>query len=152
MIINKTYKTGNMLHSTADVLINPVNVVGVMGKGLALEFRKQYPENYKLYRERCGVKLFRIGEVMVTQEKGKYIVNFPTKKHWKDPSQYEYIEKSLDALIKIMPGYIKARLTIAFPHVGCGLGGLDWAIVEPMIIDKYSKAKYDVNLEFWTNN
>lgn len=152
MIINKSYKTGDMLHSTADVLINPVNIVGVMGKGLALEFRKQYPKNYKSYRERCEMKLLKIGEVMVTQEKGKYIVNFPTKKHWINQSEYEYIEKSLDALIKIMPEYIKARLTIAFPHVGCGLGGLDWSTVEQIIIDKYSKAKYDVNLEFWTTN
>ncbi|MCT1538766.1 MULTISPECIES: type II toxin-antitoxin system antitoxin DNA ADP-ribosyl glycohydrolase DarG [Lysinibacillus] len=124
-----------------DAIINTVNIVGVMGKGIALDFKKRYPENYSEYKKLCSQKLIDIGNSYVNtikhSENGtKYIINLPTKKHWRNPSKLEYIEKGLDNLIDIIEKYnIKS---LAMPALGCGNGNLDWTIVKPLIITKLS--------------
>lgn len=97
------YVKGNLLESEAQALVNTVNTVGVMGKGIALQFRESFPENYRVYRDVCKKKELKIGQVLVTEEDTmmqghKIIVNFPTKTHWKYPSEYSYIEQGLQSL------------------------------------------------------
>jgi O-acetyl-ADP-ribose deacetylase (regulator of RNase III) len=140
--------TGNLLESEADALVNTVNTVGVMGKGIALQFKKQYPHNAKVYREACKAGTFGIGDILVVADSSlirgdKWIINFPTKKHWRNPSKYEYIEAGLERLAVVIQEYgIKS---IAIPPLGSGNGGLNWTIVKPMII----KALENVDCEIW---
>ena len=121
----------NIFDSDAQALVNPVNCVGVMGAGLAKQFKERYPKNFKAYKEQCRRNNIQIGKIYPFFEDGKWIINFPTKKHWKSKSEYMYIEETLPAL----RGFIifKSLETIAMPMVGCGLGGLDWYEVKPMI-------------------
>lgn len=133
------YLTGNILDSTAQALVNTVNTVGVMGKGIALQFKNQFPNNYKIYRETCDNNELKIGELLITEEESllsgkKIIVNFPTKKHWRYPSEYEYIEKGLDALVNVIQE--KKIESIAIPPLGSGNGGLDWSVVRELIESK----------------
>ncbi|MEM4711408.1 MAG: macro domain-containing protein, partial [Candidatus Woesearchaeota archaeon] len=141
-----THIKGNILESNAQALVNPVNTVGVMGKGIALRFKKAFPENFKAYVKACKNKEIDIGKLFVFKEntiKGeKIIINFPTKKDWRKPSEYEYIEKGLDNLIRIIKEHnIKS---IAIPPLGCGQGGLLWAKVKKMIDEKLSSLDIDV--------
>lgn len=122
----------NIFDVKADVLINPVNLVGVMGKGLALEFKNRFPDNYIAYKKWCKGKP-KIGECLVFGDRGKLIFNFPTKIHWKDPSDIEYIEKSARTLVAWCKRYGNKK-KIAVPKVGCGLGGLDWNTVKPKLV------------------
>lgn len=123
--------SGNLLESSAYALVNPVNCVGVMGKGLALAFKQKYPAMFKAYAADCNRGDVQIGQVRGYREHGKLIVNFPTKRHWRDRSRLEDIEAGLLAL----HWYIgKANIqSIAIPALGCGLGGLRWSDVEPRI-------------------
>jgi O-acetyl-ADP-ribose deacetylase (regulator of RNase III) len=133
--------SGDLLHADAEALVNAVNCVGVMGRGIALQFRKAYPENYYAYRKACTA-----GEVlpgrMFTFPTGlavnpKYIINFPTKRHWKDASRIEDVYAGLRTLTSELDRLgIKS---IAVPPLGCGNGGLDWADVEPLIRRAFSK-------------
>ena len=97
-----SFKEGNILESRAEALINTVNTVGVMGKGIALQFKNAFPLNFKLYQKACKEKTFDVGQILVSEESTlngkKIIINFPTKKDWRKPSEYEYIEKGLIAL------------------------------------------------------
>lgn len=133
------YITGNLLDSNAEALVNTVNTVGVMGKGIALQFKNTFPDNFKIYSKACKNKELHIGQLLVTEEETllsgkKIIINFPTKTHWRLPSEYEYIEKGLTALVKL----IKERniKSIAIPPLGAGNGGLDWKRVK-QIIESY---------------
>lgn len=139
------YTKGNLLDANTDALVNTVNTVGVMGKGIALQFKNRFPNNYKAYRDACKSGTFKTGEVLVVAEgdllNEKIIVNFPTKEHWKSPSQYEHIESGLNALKKAIIG--QQIKSIAIPPLGCGNGGLDWCIVKPMIV----KALQDLEVE-----
>jgi len=133
------YLTGDILDSTAQALVNTVNTFGVMGKGIALQFKNQFPNNYKLYKEACDNKALKVGDLLVTEEESllsgkKIIINFPTKTHWRYPSEYEYIEKGLDALVNVLQE--KNIKSIAIPPLGSGNGGLDWTRVRAMIEDK----------------
>ncbi len=133
------YLTGNILDSTAQALVNTVNTVGVMGKGIALQFKNQFPSNYKLYKEACENNQLNIGELLVTEDESllsgkKVIINFPTKTHWRYPSEYEYIEKGLDALVGVIRE--KKIESLAIPPLGSGNGGLDWTKVRAMIEQK----------------
>ena len=133
------YLTGNILDSTAQALVNTVNTVGVMGKGIALQFKNQFPHNYKVYKEACKNKELKIGDLLVTEEESllsgkKLIINFPTKTHWRYPSEYEYIEKGLAAMAKVIQE--KKIESIAIPPLGSGNGGLDWTKVRTMIENK----------------
>ncbi|WP_204377182.1 type II toxin-antitoxin system antitoxin DNA ADP-ribosyl glycohydrolase DarG [Xanthomonas nasturtii] len=138
-----TFKAGDMFLTNADAIVNTVNCVGVMGKGVALEFKRRWPENYKFYKKACDKRELRPGK-MLTYDRGsifdsdrpRFLINFPTKDHWRSKSKIEYIEAGLDALIdEIISRSIKS---IALPPLGCGNGGLDWAVVRPLIIQKLS--------------
>lgn len=137
---------GDLLQSDAEALVNTVNTVGVMGKGIALQFKNQYPYNYKVYKEACKKGELKVGEVLVVKDsdilREKYIVNFPTKEHWRSPSKISYIQQGLDALKESIKEYhIKS---IAIPPLGCGNGGLDWNIVKPMIISALDNCETDI--------
>lgn len=130
------YVKGNLLESEADALVNTVNTVGVMGKGIALQFREAFPENYRVYRNACRQNLFHIGDILVVPDSNlelgnKLIVNFPTKTDWRLPSEYQYIEQGLKKLREtIITRHIHS---IAIPPLGSHNGGLDWLIVKQMI-------------------
>lgn len=139
---------GNLLESKADALVNTVNTVGVMGKGIALQFKNKYPYNYKVYRDACKKGTFKTGEVLVVQEADllgqKFIVNFPTKAHWKGASKYEYIASGLKALKQAMKDYNIA--SIAIPPLGCGNGGLEWNKVKNMIEEELKDVEAEIFL------
>lgn len=125
----------NLLNADAEALVNTVNCVGVMGKGIALQFKQAYPDNYKQYKRKCDAGNMRLGEVLVVptgrMDNPAYIINFPTKYHWKEKSRIENIKSGLDALIKEVRQ--RGIQSIAVPPLGCGNGGLDWAEVKPLI-------------------
>ena len=118
------YVKGNLFNSPAQVLVNTVNTVGVMGKGVALEFKRLYPEMYKQYRALCEAGQFDIGLLWLYKSSNKWVLNFPTKKHWRNPSRVEYIEAGLQ---KFVATYVEMGIhSIAFPPLGCGNGQLDF--------------------------
>lgn len=125
------YKTGDILAEDAEALVNTVNCVGIMGRGIALQFKRMFPENFKAYTARCKRNKMRPGEVFVFETgqavAPRYIINFPTKRHWRGKSRIEDIESGLASLAK----EIRARniQSIAIPPLGSGLGGLNWADV-----------------------
>lgn len=132
------FQTGDMFASKAQALVNTVNCVGVMGKGVALEFKRRWPENYKAYKRACDLKALRPGSMLVfdrgqlfRDEPPRYIVNFPTKDHWRSKSKMTYISKGLDSLIEEI--HRLGITSIAMPPLGCGNGGLDWKEVKPLI-------------------
>lgn len=129
------YKQGNILEESADALVNTVNCVGVMGKGLALQFKQAFPENFHKYKNACAVKEVQAGKMFIVATEQlflpRYIINFPTKRHWREKSQMADIRSGLAALIQDVQ-----RLdiqSIAMPALGCGNGGLDWQEVRPSI-------------------
>jgi O-acetyl-ADP-ribose deacetylase (regulator of RNase III) len=126
---------GDIFKAEAEALVNTVNCVGVMGRGLALQFKRAFPKNFKAYAAACKRGEVKPGRMLVVETgelaNPRYIVNFPTKRHWRGKSRLADIDAGLDALI----GDVK-RLrirSIAVPPLGCGLGGLDWADVRPRI-------------------
>lgn len=125
----------NLLDANVEALVNTVNTVGVMGKGLALQFKRRFPSNFKVYAEACRRGEVQVGRMLVVetglQPGPRYIINFPTKKHWRDPSQIAYVRAGLAALIT----EVKTRgiRSIAIPPLGCGNGGLIWSEVRPLI-------------------
>lgn len=141
-IDNFKYKTGDMFQSNATYFVNAVNTVGTSGKGLALQVKRLYPESVVEYEKACKTGNFKVGDVLIAPTNdGKHIIHFPTKKHWKNQSQYQYIEEGLDALhllcLEIPNGAI-----IAIPQLGCGLGGLDWSRVHKLIVTYLSDIKH----------
>jgi O-acetyl-ADP-ribose deacetylase (regulator of RNase III) len=127
--------TGNVLDAKVEALVNTVNTAGVMGKGLALQFKKAFPENYKAYEAACRRGEVQIGRMFVFDAGGivlpRYIINFPTKQHWRAASKLEYIELGLQDLVRVVTDR-KIR-SMAVPPLGAGLGGLDWSDVRPAI-------------------
>lgn len=133
------YVTGNMFDSDAEALVNTVNTVGVMGKGIAFQFKKRFSKNYREYRNLCTKGGFEIGKLLVVEDYNittgkKIIINFPTKKHWRNSSEYVFIEKGLDELVRIINE--KKLKSIALPPLGSGNGGLHWFKVKELINDK----------------
>jgi O-acetyl-ADP-ribose deacetylase (regulator of RNase III) len=141
---------GNLLQAQAEALVNTVNCVGSMGKGIALQFKQAFPANFREYQAAC-----RAGEVqpgrMLIHDNGRlalphYIINFPTKRHWRARSQLSDIGDGLQALVEDV-----RRLcirSIAVPPLGCGLGGLDWQVVRPLIEHAFS-ALADVQIQLF---
>ncbi len=132
---------GNILKADAEALVNTVNCVGHMGKGIALQFKKAYPPNDEAYRKACNAKEVKPGRMFVYETGSllnpKYIINFPTKRHWRGPSRMEDVKAGLKALNKeVRERGIK---TIAIPPLGCGLGGLDWNEVRPRIEQAFAE-------------
>jgi O-acetyl-ADP-ribose deacetylase (regulator of RNase III) len=143
------FKEGNILDSSAQALVNTVNTMGVMGKGIALQFKNQFPNNYKLYKDVCANKELKVGQLLITEEDSllggkKVIINFPTKTNWRLPSEYEYISKGLVELKKII--IEKGIESIAIPPLGAGNGGLDWQKVKQMIIEALNELDCDIYL------
>ena len=123
----KLIENGDIFNSSCEYLVNPVNTVGVMGKGLALQFKEKFPENFNKYKKYCQSGDFVVGKLLIISENNKKIINFPTKIHWKDNSKMKFIEDGLEKLkIAIEKRNIKS---VAMPKIGCGLGGLDWNTV-----------------------
>lgn len=131
---------GNILEADAEAVVNTVNCVGVMGKGIALQFKQAYPENFHAYKQACDAGDVRPGTMFVFKTGSmlnpKYIFNFPTKTHWKGKSRIEHIEAGLKALVSEIE---HRRITsIAVPPLGCGNGGLQWADVHQRIVEALS--------------
>lgn len=122
-----TFVTGDLLDAKVDALVNTVNTVGVMGKGLALQFKKAFPANFKAYEAGCKRGEVETGKMFVFDAgrivPPRYIINFPTKQHWRSPSTLEYVEYGLAALIEVIRH--REIRSIAVPPLGAGLG-LDW--------------------------
>ncbi|HYI96995.1 MAG TPA: macro domain-containing protein [Bryobacteraceae bacterium] len=137
--------TGNLLEADAEALVNTVNTEGVMGKGIALQFKKKYPDMYEEYRRACEAGEVQPGRMHVFERTDtdmlnpRFIINFPTKRHWRSPARMEDLESGLRALVS----EIKKRniRSVAIPPLGCGNGGLDWAIVGPTIQRALSELK-----------
>src|SRR5437588_76732 len=126
---------GNLLEADTEALVNTVNTVGVMGKGIALQFRKAFPANYDAYRRACKAGEVRPGKMFVFETGQlagpRLIINFPTKRHWKGKARAEDIAAGLTDLVAVIREY-QVR-SIAVPPLGCGNGGLPWSLVRPMI-------------------
>jgi O-acetyl-ADP-ribose deacetylase (regulator of RNase III) len=129
------YKQGDLLASNTEAVVNTVNCVGVMGRGIALQFKKQYPENFKYYEAACKHGHVVPGRMLVYEINNllnpRLIINFPTKRHWREASRIKDIEDGLTDLVNVIQQYnIKS---ISVPPLGCGLGGLEWGDVKPRI-------------------
>lgn len=129
------FQEGNLLQARAESVVNTVNTVGVMGKGIALMFKDFYPENFRAYSEACKRKEVEVGKMFVTEnlslEGPRWIINFPTKKHWRNPSKLEWITSGLVDLRRVI--IEKGIHSIAIPPLGCGNGGLEWDAVRSEI-------------------
>lgn len=144
-----TYINRNILESEAEALVNTVNTVGIMGKGIALQFKEMFPLNFKLYQKACKNYQVQTGKVFVTSTgyltNPKYIINFPTKTDWRSNSKLEYISEGLDDLVNVIKE--KNIQSIVLPPLGCGNGGLDWNDVKPLMASKLSPLAETVNIE-----
>ena len=156
-----TYCNGDLLQAKVECLVNTINLCGVMGKGIALRFKQDFPVNYKLYRKACFKNEVRIGEMYITSNPAydnlvksapwngealnkddvkdmwpHYIINFPTKMHWRDPSKLEWIVWGLADLVRVVKEY--KLESIAIPALGCSCGGLQWSEVRPLIENAFA--------------
>jgi O-acetyl-ADP-ribose deacetylase (regulator of RNase III) len=132
-----TYVVGDLFKSPARAIVNTVNTVGVMGKGIAKDFKTIYPEMFQQYQFFCEKKQFQVGQLWLYKTNHKWILNFPTKKDWKHPSKLEYIEAGLEKFVSTYAD--KGITSIAFPMLGCGNGGLNWEQEVRPIMEKYLK-------------
>lgn len=136
-----TLTHGDLLKADCDALVNTVNCVGVMGRGVALQFRKAFPENFKAYVAACELHMVQPGTMLVHKrdqlDPPRFIINFPTKRHWKSSSRLEDIKAGLVDLIHVVEQH--HIRSIAIPPLGCGLGGLNWDDVRPLIIAAFQK-------------
>lgn len=129
------FRTGDILKTDAEAFVNTVNCVGIMGRGIALQFKNAFPENFKSYKEACDRHELQPGKLLVFEtgrlSNPRYIINFPTKRHWKGKSRIQDIEAGLKALVH----EIRQRRihSVAIPPLGAGLGGLEWRAVRPRI-------------------
>lgn len=124
----------SILDSQAQTVVNTVNTVGVMGKGLAQAFREKYPAMFHTYKQLCDNNQFSVGQLWLWRGANQWVLNFPTKKHWRNPSRLEYIESGLK---KFVANYESRGIReISFPRLGCGNGGLNWEDVRPLM-EKY---------------
>jgi len=131
-----TFTEGNLLKADTEALVNTVNTVGVMGKGIALMFKEAFPENFRAYSAACKKHEVKVGQIFATERQDlvggpKWIINFPTKQHWRNPSKIEWIKEGLQDLVRFIREHkIKS---IALPPLGSGNGGLDWKDVRPFV-------------------
>lgn len=129
------YVVGDLFRSPAKVLVNTVNTQGVMGKGLAKDFKAIYPDMFKVYRDLCDSGKLTVGKLQLYRTPHKWVLNFPTKQEWRQPSKPEYIEAGLKAFVD---GYARNEITsVAFPQLGCGHGDLDWATQVQPLMERY---------------
>ena len=133
-----TFTTSSIFAVDAEAIVNPVNCVGVSGAGLALEFARRFPENDRLYREACRENRIRPGVGLITetgQESPRYIINFPTKRHWREPSHMADVKLGLRNLHRQL--LLREIRTVAMPALGAGLGGLDWRDVRRLMVKEF---------------
>jgi O-acetyl-ADP-ribose deacetylase (regulator of RNase III) len=137
---------GDILDADTEAIVNPVNTVGVMGTGLALQFKRKYPKMFREYLSACRRGELKVGRVLVHSVRGypRLVVNFPTKRDWRDPSQLEWIEWGL-ADLQALIGELTIR-SIAIPPLGCGHGGLGWSDVRKLIEQRLGDMDVDVVL------
>lgn len=143
-----TYTTGNIFESEMQVLVNPVNTVGVMGKGLAKQFKINYPEMFKAYKTQCDEETLTVGKLHLFHTDDKWVLNFPTKAHWRSKSKLDYVEVGLQEFVKV---YEQENVeSIAFPMLGCGLGDLDWDTQVKPLMEKYLTS-INIQIEIYVN-
>ena len=135
------FKQGDLLEEKAEALVNTVNCVGVMGKGIALQFKQAYPENFRHYEKACKASEIQPGRIFTVATGSllnpRYIINFPTKRYWRNNSKIEDIKSGLVALVQQVQ---RLDITsIAMPALGCGNGGLNWANVKPLIESAFAQ-------------
>jgi O-acetyl-ADP-ribose deacetylase (regulator of RNase III)/uncharacterized protein YwgA len=147
------YIKGNLLEANTQALVNTVNTVGVMGKGIALQFKERFPMNFKIYADACKKGEVKVGKMLVVKENtingAIIIINFPTKTEWFKKSQYSYIEEGLKDLVRVINEY-KIE-SIAIPPLGCGNGGLNWTKVK-LLMDKYLGGLTNVAIQVYEPN
>jgi len=129
------FQQGNLLEAPTEALVNTVNTVGVMGKGIALMFKEAFPANFRAYEQAVRQEKVRVGEMLVTETHAlhgpKWLISFPTKQHWRNPSKIDWIVSGLEDLRRVL---IENKIeSVALPPLGCGNGGLDWNQVRPLI-------------------
>lgn len=133
------YKKGDLLADSAEALVNAVNTVGVMGAGIARQFKEQFPEMFIEYERACRANEVILGKMHVVKvamdEGDKYIINFPTLVHWSDQSELRHIETGLEDLVRIVQE--KEIKSLAIPPLGCGVGGLAWKDVRGLIEESF---------------
>src|ERR1700730_18295283 len=131
-----SFTEGNLLEASAEALVNTVNTVGIMGKGIALMFKEAFPANFRAYEDACNHKEVKVGKMFVTENRTfsgpRWIINFPTKKHWRQPSKLEWITEGLGDLRRVIQEH-NIR-SVALPPLGTGNGGLDWNEVRPEVL------------------
>lgn len=140
-------KIGDLLTSNAQTLVNTVNCVGIMGKGLALQFKNRYPQMFDRYKDLCDMGKITVGSLFLYSIPGSYkkILNFPTKDHWRNGSKIEYI---VSGLRKFVDRYHEFEITsVAFPMLGCRNGGLKKSAVYPIMIEFLKGV--DIPVEIW---
>lgn len=147
------YVTGNLLEAKTEALVNTVNTVGVMGKGIALQFKERFPVNFKIYATAAKNKEIQIGKMLVVKENTidgpKTIINFPTKTEWYKNSQYDFIEEGLQDLVRVIQD--EDIRSIAIPPLGCGNGKLKWPKVKELM-QKYLAPLHDVQILIFETN
>jgi len=147
------FATGNLFTSNTEAIVNTVNCVGIMGRGIALQFKRQYPDNFKAYELACKRNEVVPGKMFVFEleqfTNPKYIINFPTKRHWRGASRMEDIEAGLIDLAEVIT--VRKISSIALPPLGAGLGGLDWSAVKEKIEIVLSQLS-DVDIEVFEPN
>ena len=135
------FKTGDIFTEDVEAIVNTVNCVGVMGRGIAIQFKRRFPENFKVYASACKHAEVQPGRMFVYETgiltNPKYVINFPTKRHWRGKSRMEDIESGLANLVRVITE--KGITSIALPPLGCGLGGLEWSEVKPRIEQNFSR-------------
>jgi O-acetyl-ADP-ribose deacetylase (regulator of RNase III) len=136
-----TITSGNLFESKTQTLVNTVNCVGVMGKGIALEFKKRYPDMFTKYKTICDKGLLKTGNLWLYKS-DKWILNFPTKQHWKNDSKIEYLVAGLDKFISTYKE--KGITSISFPLLGASNGGLDPVLVKELMVSKLSECSIPI--------
>ncbi len=136
------FTTGDMFKEPTDIRVNTVNCVGVMGKGIALDFKLRYPNMFEDYKHKCAAGEMRPGRLHIWKSNEAWIVNFPTKRHWRENSRYEDVEAGLKALREFISHQGKVKILI--PPLGCGLGGLDFKKVSKMITEHLDGLEADI--------
>ncbi|WP_027710347.1 macro domain-containing protein [Zooshikella ganghwensis] len=140
-----SFQRGDIFTAESDAIVNPVNCMGIMGKGLALEFKKRFPDNFEHYKIECqqgnlspGITLFYESS---TLGKKIFIINFPTKNHWREKSKLSYIDDGLTDLLRKLNDY--SINTVTLPALGVGLGGLPWQQVKLLLVKKLAPSEIE---------